>query len=125
MPRNETAIVPATGPLSWGAITAKVEAKKEAATQAVTGRVLRHGEMRAVTREEEQAALYGLDAHDHYGARTVNQLVAMDKLAEAYARHKEKVIDRGNPTNAREAITTAGHDFHNAGSFLADLLFGE
>ena len=140
MPRSDstsTAIVPAKNALSWGAIAGR-DAPQAAVVPAAAGaagaaggmvtqegRILKHGELRKVSRQEEIAAQYGLDAGNHYEAQGMNQIEAIDRVAEAWARHRFQKVERPEFHTAKEAVSTVAADLHNVGNLLGNLLFGD
>lgn len=127
---HSSAIVPASGPLSWGSITGKPVAAPATVAGApertitIEGRVMKHGEMRQVTRGEEIAATYGLSQADPYESRTIDQIAAVDRIHEAWQKHLENHKERPDYHTGKEAIETVSTDVSNIASFLGNVLFG-
>jgi hypothetical protein len=138
MPESKKdAIVPTAGALSWGAVTGRsapteiVQAPKAAVAVSADGmvsqdgRILKHGELRAVSRQEEIVAQYGLDVKDDYQRKGADQIEAIDRVAEAWARHRFQRVERPEFHNAKEAVNTVAADLHNVGSLIGNILFGD
>jgi hypothetical protein len=139
MPESKKdAIVPTAGALSWGAVTGRaptteiVPAAKPAAPVTTgdgmvtqEGRILHHGELRTVTRQEEIAARYGLDVHNDYERKGADQIEAIDRVAEAWAKHRFQRVERPEFHKANEAVNTVAADLHNVGSLIGNILFGD